>query len=218
MKGKILDFSIQESKGLIAGDNGNRYSFQNSEWKAAKLPSINQRVDFEIDGTNAKAIYMDTSSSFDTEKIKSSLSEIQNSELFISAQGTVNRVLNAGAQNKLGSIISISMAIALFFPIITFLLGSISIVNFFWGKVAFLLLIILSVLFYAGAKRVFVKIGVGILLTIVSLLFVDLLFRFSHSIADGSFFSMLRVGILFVIPLSISLFRLGFKSEYKEFV
>lgn len=214
MKGKILDYSIQESKGLITGDDGSRYSFQNSEWKADKVPSINQRVDFEIDGKNAVGIYIDASSSFDTEMIKSSLSDIQNSELFISTQDNVNRILKAGVQNKLGSIISISMAIALFFPIISITFGSISLLNFFWGKVAFLLLVILCVLFYSGAKRTFVKIAVGIVLAIVTLLVLDLLFRFGQYIGDRGY--SLSVGLLFVIPLSIALFRLGFKSEYKE--
>ena len=29
MKGKILDYSIQESKGIISGDDGQSYSFEN---------------------------------------------------------------------------------------------------------------------------------------------------------------------------------------------
>ena len=29
MKGKILDYNIQESKGVISGDDGQRYSFEN---------------------------------------------------------------------------------------------------------------------------------------------------------------------------------------------
>jgi hypothetical protein len=28
MKGKILDYNIQESKGIISGDDGQRYSFE----------------------------------------------------------------------------------------------------------------------------------------------------------------------------------------------
>jgi len=228
MKGKILDYSIQESKGLIAGDDGNRYSFQNSEWKGAKAPSINQRVDFEIDGKNATGIYLDASSSFDTEKIKSSLSDIQNSELFTTAQGNVNKIVKAGAQNKMGFTVSILMAIALFFPIITIpLIGSFSLMSDTWGKVAFLLLIVLSALFYSGVKRIFVKIVVGLVATIVTLLFYDLFSGLSQGndlmnafgsrrSNDIGLFNMLRFGVIFIIPLSIALLVLGFKSKYKE--
>ena len=28
MKGKILDYNIQESKGIISGDDGQRYNFE----------------------------------------------------------------------------------------------------------------------------------------------------------------------------------------------
>lgn len=228
MKGKILDYSIQESKGLITGDDGNRYNFQNSEWKATKVPSINQRVDFEIDGKNAIGIYLDASASFDAEKIKSSLSDIQNSDLFTSVQGNVTKIVRAGIQNKVGFIISVLMAIALFFPIITIpFIGSVSLVNYFWGKVAFLLLIILSILFYSGVKRIFVKIVVGLVAAIVMLVFFDLysglsqgndlINSFSGKRGGGiNLFEMLRFGVAFVIPLSLALLIVGFKSNYKE--
>src|SRR5574344_1902073 len=62
MKGKVLDYNIQESKGIISGDDGKRYSFSNSEWKVNISPKSNQIVDFEIDGQNAKEIYIHSSS------------------------------------------------------------------------------------------------------------------------------------------------------------
>ena len=58
MKGKILDYNIQESKGVISGDDGQRYSFENKDWKASELPKVNQIVDFEIDEEYAKKIYI----------------------------------------------------------------------------------------------------------------------------------------------------------------
>ena len=36
MKGKILDYNIQESTGIISGDDGQRYSFSKNEWKQVK--------------------------------------------------------------------------------------------------------------------------------------------------------------------------------------
>ena len=63
MKGKVLDYNIQESKGVISGDDGQRYSFVNSEWKNNISPKANQVVDFEVDEQNAKGIYLQASSS-----------------------------------------------------------------------------------------------------------------------------------------------------------
>ena len=57
MKGKILDYNIQESKGIISGDDGQRYSFENKDWKGSELPKIDQLVDFETEENQAKSIY-----------------------------------------------------------------------------------------------------------------------------------------------------------------
>ena len=63
MKGKILDYDFQNSKGVISGDDGNRYYFENSEWKGNTNPKTGQTVDFETDGQNAKGVYLQSSSS-----------------------------------------------------------------------------------------------------------------------------------------------------------
>ena len=77
MKGKVLDYNIQESKGIISGDDGQRYSFESSEWKNNISPKVNQFVDFEIDGKNVKGVYIQSSSSSidigSGEKVKSLL-------------------------------------------------------------------------------------------------------------------------------------------------
>ena len=57
MKGKILDYNIQESKGIISGDDGQRYNFVNKDWKGSELPKIDQLVDFETEENQAKSIY-----------------------------------------------------------------------------------------------------------------------------------------------------------------
>lgn len=66
MKGKILDYNIQESKGIISGDDGQRYSFENKDWKASELPKVNQIVDFEVDELNALEIYLVKQSSYNS--------------------------------------------------------------------------------------------------------------------------------------------------------
>jgi hypothetical protein len=58
MKGRLLDFSIDSDKGVISGDDGNRYIFSSTNWKdKKKFPEKGLRVDFEIDGENATNIY-----------------------------------------------------------------------------------------------------------------------------------------------------------------
>jgi phage shock protein PspC (stress-responsive transcriptional regulator) len=59
MKGKILDFSIAENQGLISGDDGSRYMFAGREWKSQSPPKPGSRVDFDVDGRTAVAVYVD---------------------------------------------------------------------------------------------------------------------------------------------------------------
>ncbi|WP_206732242.1 hypothetical protein [Halarcobacter mediterraneus] len=53
MKGKILDFSLQEGKGIISDDNGTWYDFVISEWKNEKAPAVGQTVDFDMNENSA---------------------------------------------------------------------------------------------------------------------------------------------------------------------
>lgn len=47
MQGQILDFSIQNNKGVITSE-GKRYSFIGAEWKENSIPEKGLSVDFEI--------------------------------------------------------------------------------------------------------------------------------------------------------------------------
>jgi len=58
MKGQILDFSVQSGQGTISGNDGNRYSFKGSEWKGNTPPLRGMSVDFEMDASQAKAVYV----------------------------------------------------------------------------------------------------------------------------------------------------------------
>lgn len=59
MRGKILDYRIQENRGIISGDNNTRYVFLSNEWKDNEVePKVGQEVDFEIEGNQAKEIYL----------------------------------------------------------------------------------------------------------------------------------------------------------------
>ena len=59
MKGKVLDYSIQEGKGVISADDGNRYEFASSQWKSKDAhPAKNVQVDFVIEDDKAQSIYV----------------------------------------------------------------------------------------------------------------------------------------------------------------
>ena len=59
MKGQVLSYSSETGSGLISGDDGSRYSFSGSSWNDADQPRAGLRVDFEVDGGGARAIYID---------------------------------------------------------------------------------------------------------------------------------------------------------------
>ena len=58
MKGKILNFDVQASRGAIAGDDGNRYNFSGSEWKSEGFPKTGMEVDFAVNDGEALEIYL----------------------------------------------------------------------------------------------------------------------------------------------------------------
>ena len=56
--GKVLDFNISASSGLILGDDGVRYTFRGTEWRSAvSLPQAGLRVNFVVSALEALAIY-----------------------------------------------------------------------------------------------------------------------------------------------------------------
>ncbi len=60
MKGKILDVNESTRSGVISGEDGKRYNFDVSEWKASVLPTAGSKVDFAASGDSALAIYVDS--------------------------------------------------------------------------------------------------------------------------------------------------------------
>lgn len=57
MKGQILDYSVQRNEGIIAADDGARYTFSGVEWQATVPPVAGTSVDFAPSGTTATQIY-----------------------------------------------------------------------------------------------------------------------------------------------------------------
>ena len=63
MQGKVLEFDQASGKGVISGDDGNRYDFESGELKSRASPSTGSRVDFQALGGAATAIYIEQSGS-----------------------------------------------------------------------------------------------------------------------------------------------------------
>jgi len=59
MKGKVLDYVIKSGEGYISGDDGERYTFNASEWMSNEsYPYKGCSVDFVIEETHAVKVYM----------------------------------------------------------------------------------------------------------------------------------------------------------------
>jgi len=57
--GKVLDFNVATSAGLILGDDGSRYNFRGAEWRSAgSLPHAGVPVNFVVTGQEATSIYV----------------------------------------------------------------------------------------------------------------------------------------------------------------
>ena len=66
MKGLVLHYSTDTGSGVISGDDGQRYSFRESDWNDSRNPENGLRVDFEAVSNSATAIYVDPSISSST--------------------------------------------------------------------------------------------------------------------------------------------------------
>jgi TM2 domain-containing membrane protein YozV len=58
MKGHVLDFSVQTNSGEISGADGQRYTFSGAEWRSRGAPVRGMTVDFHVDATQARAVYV----------------------------------------------------------------------------------------------------------------------------------------------------------------
>lgn len=58
MKGKVLGFDAASGTGAISGENNQRYNFTAGDFKSPAPAKPNDNVDFEVDGANAKNIYV----------------------------------------------------------------------------------------------------------------------------------------------------------------
>lgn len=76
MLGQVLDYSIQENKGIINGEDGNRYTFLGSEWKdVSVIPKRGLKVDFRAteDGVAVEVYRSLSAGGINTEALSSGL-------------------------------------------------------------------------------------------------------------------------------------------------
>ncbi len=219
MRGKILDYTIQNSTGVISGEDGNRYQFSNSQWKSDKSPTVNQKVDFITEGTEAKEIYLEISSSINADEIKSRINQIEGSE-------KIKNIFSNGIQNKFGFFLSIAILVGLFLPVIAIpYLGEAALIDDGFGKIIFLMTIGISFLFFSGIQDKLLKILTIIVSIVVLYSFVSLflglndagsmLNSFGGRNSRNSFnlFELLSYGTYIMLPLTIILLISGLKIK-----
>lgn len=59
MKGVVLDFNEDTSRGVIAAEDGCRYEFAGINWLSERYPGSGMHVDFEASEKTAENIYLD---------------------------------------------------------------------------------------------------------------------------------------------------------------
>lgn len=56
MRGRIIHYSPNDGKGLIAAADGQQYPLEISQWRSGLAPRVNQVVDLEPHGNRARAV------------------------------------------------------------------------------------------------------------------------------------------------------------------
>jgi TM2 domain-containing membrane protein YozV len=80
MRGTLLAFDFRTGRGEISGEDGARYQFADSEWRAPTRPHIGQPLDFQPSATQAVAIY-----SLATPGVRASRKPIKPKSKFVAA-------------------------------------------------------------------------------------------------------------------------------------
>lgn len=57
MRGQILGVDGRTGRGVIAGDDGTRYTFGRDDWSHQTEPAVGSTVDFEADGQSAVSLF-----------------------------------------------------------------------------------------------------------------------------------------------------------------
>lgn len=58
MRGVILTYSAENDTGFISAEDGQRYAFTGDAWMEGRSPAARLKVDFDIEGEEARQIYL----------------------------------------------------------------------------------------------------------------------------------------------------------------
>ncbi|MDB9307329.1 hypothetical protein PN471_01375 [Aphanizomenon sp. CS-733/32] len=160
MEGKILDYNAQQQKGLIRGNDENRYEFNASEFRSQEPIRIGQTVHFKIDGENALDIYLLKGNNL----ISVITNEENISKLSQKAREIISQSIQGDNHNPLGVGASALAIITLFLPLVKQINNSKNhLINDAIGIISLFLLLALGYLFYTGAKRIQTRVLTGII-------------------------------------------------------
>lgn len=57
MRGRVLGVDARTGDGVVAGDDGRRYTFQPADWASRGEPAIGIEVDFDVEQNRALSIF-----------------------------------------------------------------------------------------------------------------------------------------------------------------
>ena len=57
MRGQVLGVDVRSGEGLIAGDDGVRYTFRQDDWAHQGQPSVGAQVDFVAEASAARNVF-----------------------------------------------------------------------------------------------------------------------------------------------------------------
>lgn len=162
MEGVVLHFDSDSAEGIIRTEDGQRFTFSQSDWKSNDSISANKRVDFIVENDKAKEIYelKAASKNISTEELMQSMKAMQAS----STGQRLTALFSGGIHNTIGFAASVVLFITCFLTIMTVTQFTLSISlwdigpDTIWGKLIALCSLLTAICYYGGASRVYTRI------------------------------------------------------------
>ncbi|WP_019676383.1 hypothetical protein [Arsukibacterium perlucidum] len=221
MEGTVLHYDDTTKTGIIKNDSGDRYDFGSADWKSGGNPRIGDKVDFVASDKVASDIFIIKSTvQLNMGNVTDKLAGFQSSDV----GQKISALFTHGVHNKLGFFASLAVLISLFFSVVEVpLYGSVSLIAGATGKLTFLLLIVLAILFYGGATKLYTRVLAGVALTLLFLQYYNMvsdlmeLFRYGRVGRNTpNIFALFQFGALINIIASVVLFVAAFFRPYRN--
>ncbi|GAA6153088.1 hypothetical protein NBRC116587_25080 [Pseudoteredinibacter isoporae] len=162
MEGVVLHFDSESAEGIIRTDEGERFAFQQSDWKSDGPVSANSRVDFVVKNDKASEIYLlkTTANSLSAEELVQKMKTMQAS----STGQRLTALFSEGIHNTIGFAASVVLFITCFLTIMTVSQFTLAISlwdigpDTIWGKLIAVCSLITAICYYGGASRIYTRI------------------------------------------------------------